>query len=282
MNSKIILIGCTGFIGKSIFNNLGKKIVSYSSKNLNLLKKKSIKEKSKNFKNSTIIYAAGIKRTRGDSSENFFKNLVLFNNLFSFFFKNKPKKIIFLSSAEVYGNYNEKKKISEKTTLEPVTQYSMSKIIQEETIKFFSKKLGYEYIILRIPGVYGFDEENQNIISKLILSLNKRKTFKLNTSGNELRDYVYVNDIGKFLSYIIKKNIKNLTINFATGKSYKIKSIIKMIEKNYNKKLNIKHSFKKKFYEYSLSFNNKLIRKKISNFNFTSLNNFDFKEEFSK
>ena len=31
-----------------------------------------------------------------------------------------------------------------------------------------------------------------------------------------------------------------------------------------------------------LSFNNKLIRKKISNFNFTSLNNFDFKEEFSK
>ena len=282
MNSKIILIGCTGFIGKSIFNNFGNKLVSYSSKNLNLLKKKSIKKKSKNFKNSTIIYAAGIKRTRGDNSENFFKNLVLFNNLFSFFFKNKPKKIIFLSSAEVYGYYNGKKKISEKTTLEPVTQYSMSKIIQEETIKFFSKKLGYEYIILRIPGVYGFDEENQNIISKLILSLNKGKIFKLNTSGNELRDYVYVNDIGKFLSYVIKKNIKNLTINFATGKSHKIKNIIKMIEKNYNKKLNIKHSFKKKFYEYSLSFNNKLIRKKISNFNFTSLNNFDFKEEFSK
>ena len=282
MNKKIILIGCTGFIGKSIFNNFGNKLVSYSSKNLNLLKKKSIKKKSKNFKNSTIIYAAGIKRTRGDNSENFFKNLVLFNNLFSFFFKNKPKKIIFLSSAEVYGYYNGKKKISEKTTLEPVTQYSMSKIIQEETIKFFSKKLGYEYIILRIPGVYGFDEENQNIISKLILSLNKGKIFKLNTSGNELRDYVYVNDIGKFLSYVIKKNIKNLTINFATGKSHKIKNIIKMIEKNYNKKLNIKHSFKKKFYEYSLSFNNKLIRKKISNFNFTSLNNFDFKEEFSK
>ena len=99
MNSKIILIGSTGFIGKSIFNNLGKKVVSYSSKSLNLLKKKCIKKKSKSFKNSTIIYAAGIKRTRGDSSENFFKNLVLFSNLFSFFFKNKPKKIIFLSSA---------------------------------------------------------------------------------------------------------------------------------------------------------------------------------------
>ena len=95
MNSKIILIGCTGFIGKSIFNNLGKKVVSYSSKNLNLLKKKCIKKKSRNFKNSTIIYAAGIKRTRGDSSENFFRNLVLFSNLFSFFLKIGLKKSFF-------------------------------------------------------------------------------------------------------------------------------------------------------------------------------------------
>ena len=282
MNANIILIGCTGFIGKSIIHNLGKKVISYSSKNLNLLKKKNIKKKAKKFKNSIIIYAAGIKRTRGDTSKNFFKNLVLFNNLFSFFFKNKPKKVIFLSSAEVYGNYNKKKKIDEKTALDPVTQYSMAKIIQEKTIKFFSTKLGYEYIILRIPGVYGFDKENQNIISKLILSLSKKNTFIFNTTGNELRDYIFVNDIGKFISYIIKKNIKNLTINLATGKSYKIRNIVKMIEKNYKKKLSIKHNLKNYSNEYSLSFNNSLIKKKLPNFNLTNLNEFDFKKEFSK
>ena len=191
----IILFGSTGFIGKSIRKKINKNIINYNSKNLNLENLKQIKKIAKNFKNAIVIYAAGIKRTKGDNFENFKKNLIIFNNLFQSFFTYTPKKIIFLSSIEVYGEYTGLAKIDEKTKLSPYTNYSLVKIFQEEIIKFFSKKLGYDYAILRLPGVFGNEKKNENIISKLIKSQNKKNKFILNTSGKEKRDYLYVEDI---------------------------------------------------------------------------------------
>ncbi len=280
MVSKIILIGSTGFIGKSIVKNFKGKITKFNSKNLDLSNKATIERKAKNFKNSTIIYAAGLKRTRGDTFENFNKNLILFNNLFSCFAKNKPKKIIFLSSAEVYGYYKGKKKIDESSMLRPVTIYSMAKIIQEKIIKFFASRLGYQYLILRIPGVYGKDSENQSIVSKLVAALNKNYSFKLTTSGNELRDYIYVDDIGKIIFKLSKLRLKNLTINLSTGKSFKILEIIKFIENNFKKKIYFhKKRFTKKN-EYNLIYNNSLLKRYIPNYNFQLLDSFDYKGEF--
>ena len=111
MSQRYILIGSTGFIGRSIQNNFKKKLIKFNSKNFNLNNLSKIKKHAKKFKNSTIIYAAGLKRTRGDNFKNFYTNLNLFNNLFEFFFENTPKKIIFLSSAEVYGHYKGKKEL---------------------------------------------------------------------------------------------------------------------------------------------------------------------------
>lgn len=282
MNNRIILIGSTGFLGKNIANNFKKNLVKFNSKNLNLKKIHNIKKVATKFKNSTIIYAAGMKRTRGDNFQNFNLNLKLFNNLFGFFFENKPKKLIFLSSAEVYGFYKGKKKINENTNLKPATMYSKSKMIQENIIKFFAPKIGYNYIILRLPGVYGKDIENQNIISKLVGALNKKKYFELKTSGNELRDYIYVNDVAKIIYKLTKKKLNNLILNLATGKSFKILQIIKYIEKNFKKKINIKKIINKKNEEYNLKYSNNRFNKILPNYNFQCLDKFDFKKEFQK
>ena len=233
----IILFGSTGFIGKSISKKINKNIINYNSKNLNLENLKQIKKIAKNFKNSIVIYAAGIKRTKGDNFENFKKNLIIFNNLFQSFFTYTPKKIIFLSSIEVYGEYIGLAKIDEKTKLSPYTNYSLVKIFQEEIIKFFSKKLGYDYAILRLPGVFGNEKKNENIISKLIKSQNKKNKFILNTSGKEKRDYLYVEDISKFIIKLLRKKLNKITLNVVSGNSISINELIKIIEKNFKKKL---------------------------------------------
>ena len=236
----VILFGSSGFIGNSIKKKIKNKILEFNSKNLDLLNLKKIKKKSHKFKNAIIIFAAGIKRTKGDNFNNFKKNMDIFLNLFSFFFKNPPKKIIFLSSVEVYGNYEGKKKISEKTKLSPVTNYSLMKIFQEKTIKFFSKKIGYDYLILRLPGVFGNEINNENIISKLVKSQNKKSKFFLNTSGNEMRDYLYVEDLSRFIKNVLKKKTKAKMLNFVSGNSLSINQIIKIISEKFNRKLFIK------------------------------------------
>ncbi len=280
MSQRYILIGSTGFIGRSIQNNFKKKLIKFNSKNFNLNNLSKIKKHAKKFKNSTIIYAAGLKRTRGDNFKNFYTNLNLFNNLFEFFFENTPKKIIFLSSAEVYGHYKGKKRIDENTKLMPATNYSLVKILQEKIIRFFSEKLGFDYLILRLPGVYGNDPENQNIISKMISAKNKSKFFKLNTSGNELRDYVYVNDIGKIITRLTIKNTKNSIVNISSGKSFKINEIKNFIEKNLNKKIYFKKVKQKNKTEYNLIYDNKKLKTFLPKFKFKYLNSFNFQKEF--
>ena len=282
MKNKVILVGFTGFIGSRIKKEFSKEnILCFNSKNLDLKNKAVIKKKVYKFKNSILIYAAGKKRTYGDTFDNFQNNINFFFNILSFFLAFKPKRVIFLSSVEVYGEYKGNKKINEITKTNPKTLYSQAKLIQEETLKYFSKLYKFEYLILRIPGVYGKDNENSNIISKLVLASNKKYPFKKFTSGNEFRDYVYVNDVARSIYDLVKYKVKNLTINLITGKSYKINKIILFIKKNLNKKLYIKKSKSKDTnVHYNLHFDNKLIRKKIPSFKFCKLEEFDFKKEF--
>ena len=276
----IILFGSTGFIGKSIRKKINKNIINYNSKNLNLENLKQIKKIAKNFKNSIVIYAAGIKRTKGDNFENFKKNLIIFNNLFQSFFTYTPKKIIFLSSIEVYGEYIGLAKIDEKTKLSPYTNYSLVKIFQEEIIKFFSKKLGYDYAILRLPGVFGNEKKNENIISKLVKSQNKKNKFILNTSGKEKRDYLYVEDISKFIIKLLRKKLNKITLNVVSGNSISINELIKIIEKNFKKKLFIERKISNTIKEYNLEFDNSLIKKKFKSFKFSNIQTLNLKKIF--
>ena len=123
--------------------------------------------------------------------------------------------------------------------------------------------------------------ENSSIISKLVKSIDNKHPFKLNSSGKEFRDYVFVKNVANFIYEIINNNFKNLIINIATGKSYKINEIIKFIEINFKKKLNIIRSEKQSLNkEYNLKFDNKLIKKLLPKFQFAKLNQFNYKKEF--
>ena len=132
-----------------------------------------------------------------------------------------------------------------------------------------------------MPGIYGRDIEDSSIINKLVKSLDNKHPFKLNSSGNELRDYVFVKDVANFIYEIINNNFKNFIVNIATGESYKINEIIKFIEIDFKKKLNIVRSKKQSLNkEYNLKFDNKLIKKLLPKFQFVKLNQFNYKKEF--
>ncbi len=154
------------------------------------------------------------------------------------------------------------------------------KIFQEKTIKFFSKKIGYDYLILRLPGVFGNEINNENIISKLVKSQNKKSKFFLNTSGNEMRDYLYVEDLSRFIKNVLKKKTKAKMLNFVSGNSLSINQIIKIISEKFNRKLFIiKKNYSKKK-EHDLKFDNSLLRKNFKDFRFSDFDRLNLKQIF--
>ena len=202
------------------------KCIYLSTKNFDLTKITKTKIKKYFKKNSIVIYAAGKHRKFGDTVELRDYNIRIFNNFLINVDNKIIDKIIFLSTVEVYGD-KKKLKISEKSSLNPLNLYADGKLSQELELKKFSKKNKINFNILRLPGFYGKDDKN-SIISKMYLFLKKRLKIKFITNGNELRDYVFIDDLVKIINLFVENENKKFyrIFNIVQGKSFKIKKYL--------------------------------------------------------
>ena len=265
MKQNFLIIGSSGFIGSSICNNDQFKrkynIIGYNSKNLNLLKKNFSKSFKKNLTGSTVIFTAGKHRLYGDTVRDKKKNIMILKNFCSNLKKYKPERIVFLSTVEVYGSKKRNRKISEKSKTAFLNNYSCGKLCQEKILKKVCFENSIDYVILRLPGVFGKKDKNFSIVSKIYNS-QKNKKFILYGRGEELRDYLYINDFIIFLFKLLQiKKIPKL-INVISGKSFSINKIVKILLKNSKK--SIEFEFQKNFSnikKFDLVFNNRKIKK---------------------
>jgi nucleoside-diphosphate-sugar epimerase len=266
----IIILGASGFVGTNICRYLSKmkfKFYKFNSSNLNLLNSKLTRQKFKNFNNYTLVIASAVISKNLNDKKNARKNITMIKNIISSIEEKKIKKIIFLSSTDVYGK-NNKKRINEKTTLKPKTEYAKSKIISEKKLYKFCKNI--PLIIIRIPGVYGFGDNFNSTVGHLIKQSYLYKTMLLNNNGQEKRDYIYIDDLCKIIIKLISKQFEG-TVNIVSGKSISIKKISLSIAKI--SKILIKFcNFKSNKKTEHLLFDNKLLLSIFPNYRFTKLN----------
>lgn len=264
MKQNFLIVGSSGFIGSSICNNdqfRGKyNLIRYNSKNLNLLKKNFSNSFKKNLTGSIVIFTAGKHRLYGDTVKDKKKNIMILKNFCLNLKKYKPERVVFLSTVEVYGFKTRNMKISERSKTACSNNYSNGKLYQEKIFKKVCLENSIDYVILRLPGVFGKKDKNFSIVSKIYNS-QKNKKFILFGKGQELRDYLYIYDFIIFLFQLLKlKKIPKL-INVISGKSFSINKIVKILIRNSKK--NIEFEYQKNFRnikKFDLVFNNKKLK----------------------
>lgn len=171
--------------------------------------------------------------------------------------KNKLKKIIFSSTASVYGN-SKKLIVSETDNLNPINPYAKSKLKFEKLLKKSSKVKNVKYIILRYFNVAGADKKlrtgmitksSTNLIKVICeVASGKRKKFQINGNdyntkdGTPVRDFIHVTDLAEihYLSakYLIKNN-KSKIFNCGYGIGYSVKEVLNNMNKIISKKIPI-------------------------------------------
>ena len=111
--------------------------------------------------------------------------------------KYKVKKLIFSSSAAVYGTPNSLP-IDENHSVLPISFYGLSKLTAERYIQLFSQIYNLKYTILRYSNVYGPNQNLQGeagVIALFIQHLLDDKSLTIFGDGNQTRDFIYVKDV---------------------------------------------------------------------------------------
>ena len=278
LNKKILLTGGAGYIGQNLISFfLKKKYRIYVIDNLStsgpiskkvkkniifykidLANKNKVKQFFKNKNFDLIIHLAGfsgVKEFNQNVLKSFNNNVLATRNLVSFGFKKQKTKLIFSSSAAVYGKVS-KEKINESNVCKPVNYYGLSKLACENIINNELKYKKNNYAILRYFNVVGsmIDFKIQKKINSLLdviaISIRKKK-YSININGNNYdtkdgtpeRDFIHISDLCKIHAETYKYLAKNkkIVLNCGSGLRYSVLEIVRAFEKKIKQKFRISY-----------------------------------------
>lgn len=141
----------------------------------------------------------------------------------------KNTKLIFISSAAVYGT-SANDKTSIKSSLNPVSPYGLNKKISEEYINYYCEHYSINAKIIRPFSVYGPHLKKQLIWD--VLNKIKRDEHHFFGSGDELRDWIYIEDFIKILdNYVSKYDSMDNIVNIGSGDAVSVKQVVGILYK---------------------------------------------------
>ena len=138
---------------------------------------------------------------------------------------NNLKKIIFLSSLDVYANVEGP--ISEATPTVPASLYGLSKLYGERMVTLSAAERGIASQVLRIGHVYGPGEEKYaKVLPKAIQNIVAGKDVELWGDGKELRSFIYIDDVVTAILKAVELHEEPGVINVVSGYAISIRELL--------------------------------------------------------
>ncbi|MGQ7956164.1 NAD-dependent epimerase/dehydratase family protein [Pseudomonas sp. SP16.1] len=113
------------------------------------------------------------------------------------------RRVLYASSAAIYGNNGEGLAIGEDTAKAPLTPYAADKLASEHYLDFYRRQHGLEPAIFRFFNIYGPRQDPSSPYSGVISIFTRRAQQGLPISvfgdGEQTRDFFYVGDLIELL-----------------------------------------------------------------------------------
>ena len=270
----ILLTGGAGYIGShtsltlierghsvTVVDNLVTGSIDLVPKEVNFFKADiseidKINNLLKNNKFDVVMHFAGLVKVEESIKYPEKYNLYNFEKAKIFFdccLKFGLNKIIFSSTAGVYGKLKEFKKVNEKDKLEPSNPYASSKHKLEQHLLNLSREKKIKSIILRYFNVAGADKKKRsglvvkdsNNLIKAVCEAAVKKREKVVINGNDyktkdgtpIRDFIHVSDLAEIHLIVaehINSNGSSGIYNCGYGLGYSVKEVLEEMEKILN------------------------------------------------
>ena len=287
---KVLITGGAGFIGSELseylvnnFKNFDLTIIDNLSRGdlrrINHFKKKIkfINEDVNNInflkiqKVDWIIHAAAIAPLPDNQvahGKSLSENICQCGSIVDFCIKTGTKNILFLSSSAIYENTKSKNFVENKLD-RPKLMYPLSKYLAEKYFNSVTESYDLNVVSLRLANIFGRNQDYYRkqlpFLGYLIKNTLLNKKLTLFAKGNYKRDYLFIDDLSKLITKIIKSKKFNKKsrifecLNVGSGKKYSVPDFIKLIEKIFSKKIKITWGKKTDYWKkYSLLYNSKI------------------------
>ncbi len=277
---KIIVTGAAGFIGSSLCEYLQKLNIPFIGiDNFSYGYKEYIYDFSNNFieydindqniinyinKDDIIVHLAAISslaENQSNAINSYQNNLMGTLNLLDAARIKGVQHFIFASTSAVYENSNIFPLNESDYFEQPYLLYSLGKKQCEELCKSYSKNYNLNYTIIRFFNVYGpkndYFRAIPPLIPYIIKELNNNNTPILHSTGEQKRDYVYIDDLINLIIKIINNKISYSKIyNASSNITYSVNDIYKIISLIMKKNINPQYNSATNFWDKYSNLNN--------------------------
>jgi len=118
-----------------------------------------------------------------------------------------------VSTDEVYGDLDETGYFTEETAYEPSSPYSASKASSDHLVRAWYRTYGFPVVITNCSNNYGAYQFPEKLIPLVTLNALEGKSLPIYGKGDQIRDWLHVDDHARALRLVLEKGALGETYN---------------------------------------------------------------------
>lgn len=161
----------------------------------------------------------------------------LLNAARNFWKDNSGKKFYHVSTDEVYGSLEEGY-FTEKTSYDPRSPYSASKAGSDHIVRAYYHTFGLPVVISNCSNNYGANQFPEKLIPLMINNIKQNKSLPVYGKGENVRDWLWVEDHARAIDAIFHKGLTGETYNVGGNNEWRNIDLVNFLCDLMDKKLN--------------------------------------------
>ena len=142
-----------------------------------------------------------------------------------------------VSTDEVYGSLGETGYFTEDTPYDPRSPYSSSKASSDHLVRAYHHTYGFPMVISNCSNNYGANQFPEKLIPLFINNIKQEKPLPVYGKGDNVRDWLWVNDHADAIDVIFNKGKEGDTYNIGGNNEWQNIHLIKALCKIMDEKL---------------------------------------------
>lgn len=219
---------------------------NYRFEKVDIVDKQSVLDLFKKYSFDGVIHLAAeshVDRSITSPDEFVFTNIVgtvnLLNATLNSWRDNFGGKLFYhISTDEVYGSLGKEGLFTEETAYDPKSPYSASKASSDHMVRAYNHTFGIPVVISNCSNNYGPNQFPEKLIPLVINNIKNNKAIPVYGKGENIRDWLYVEDHASAIDLIFHKGTTGETYNIGGNNEWKNIDLILLLCTIMDKKLN--------------------------------------------